>query len=70
MGVPDATPVTMPDEEPTVARATLLLLQVPPVVGSLRVVVCPTHTFVVPVIAPGAPFTVNGFVTIQPEGKV
>jgi hypothetical protein len=56
--VPAATPLTVPDPEPTVACAVLLLLQVPPAVPSLKVVVKPTHTLVVPVIAAGTGLTV------------
>ena len=52
--VPAVTPVTMPELLPTVAIPVLLLLQEPPVVLSLKVVVAPTHTVVVPVIAAGA----------------
>ena len=55
---PEATPVTMPDVEATVAIAVLLLLHVPPVVPSLSATVDPTHTLVVPAIADGGVFTV------------
>jgi hypothetical protein len=48
---PDAIPVTTPVEEPTAAIAALLLLQVPPEVASPKVVVFPTHTTVLPVMA-------------------
>jgi len=44
----------MPVEEPTVAVAVLLLVQVPPVVASANVVVAPTQTEAVPVIPTGA----------------
>lgn len=53
VAVPDATPVTTPVVEPTEAIPVLPLLQVPPVVASLRVVVAPAHTVNVPVIAAG-----------------
>jgi hypothetical protein len=54
---PNATPVTTPVEDPTVAIAVLLLLQVPPEIASLRAVVRPEHTTVLPVIAAGREFT-------------
>ena len=44
MVVPDATPLTVPVDEPTVPFATVLLLHVPPDVASLNVIVDPTHT--------------------------
>ena len=47
--VPLVTPVTTPDEV-TVAIEVLALLQVPPGVASLNVVVKPWQTVVVPVI--------------------
>jgi len=52
--VPEATPVTIPDEDPTVAVAVLLLDHEPPVVASARVVVAPEHTLAVPVMPLGA----------------
>ena len=51
--VPAATPVTTP-EALTVAIAGVALLQAPPVVVSVSVVVLPTHTLFVPPIAAGA----------------
>ena len=47
--VPDDIPETTPPV-PIIATATLLLLQVPPVVTVLYVMVFPTQTFVGPVI--------------------
>jgi hypothetical protein len=44
VGVPADTPVTMPDAEPTAARAVLLLLHDPGEETSARVVVALTHT--------------------------
>ena len=67
--VPAVTPVTIPDPEPTVALA-LLLLHVPVPVASLSVVVRPTQTFMVPVIAAGNGLIVTTVVLIQPVGKV
>jgi hypothetical protein len=65
VGLPALTPVTTPVDE-TVASPILLLLHVPPVVVLARVVVEPTHTFTVPVIAAGAAFTVIGNTALQP----
>jgi hypothetical protein len=48
--VPEATPVTTPVVEPTVAIAVLLLLHVPPDVALLSVVILPGHTLAVPVM--------------------
>ena len=52
--VPAATPVTTPEVETTVARDVLPLIQVPPVVASLSVIVPPIHTVLLPVIAAGS----------------
>ena len=52
--VPDATPVTVPLDEPMVALAGVLLAHVPPVVASVRVVDEPTHTDVAPLIEAGS----------------
>ena len=49
----------MPDEDPTVATVVRLLSQVPPEVVLLMVVVRPTHTAGVPVLAGGDWFTVT-----------
>ena len=66
VAVPVATPVTIPVVAPTVAVAVLLLLQPPPVVASLSVVVAPMHTTAVPVITPGNGFTVTAAVIVHP----
>lgn len=55
--VPAATPVTIPDDDPTVAVNTSLLLHVPPLVASVSVLVSPSHTLSVPPIAAGNAFT-------------
>ena len=68
MAVPAETPVTTL-EEFTVAMALLLLLHVPLVVPSPRVVVDPAHTVVVPVMANGIGFTVIVNVLLQPVGN-
>jgi hypothetical protein len=70
VGIPAATPVTTPVADPTVANAVLLLLHVPGDEASLNVVVSPTQTFIVPVIAAGCVLTVTGFIAKQPAGKV
>ncbi len=48
--MPAATPVTIPEEPPTVATGKLPLLQLPPGVALLKVIVLPWHTVVAPVI--------------------
>ena len=53
VSIPGDIPITMPDAEPTVAIAGLLLLHVPPPGELLKVMVLPTHTEVGPVIAEG-----------------
>jgi len=65
--VPEATPVTTPDADPTIAIDALLLAHIPPPVELLNVVVLAILTVVVPEIAPGAAFTVTIAVTVQPE---
>lgn len=50
MVVPGLTPVTVPEEEPTVATLEVDVVQIPHGVASDNVVVAPTHALVVPVI--------------------
>ena len=50
--MPEATPVTSPVDEFTVAIAVLLLVQAPPPTVLLKVVVAAGHTEVVPLIVP------------------
>lgn len=57
--VPAETPVTMPVPA-TVAIAVLSLLQTPPVVASVKGVVAPMQTAVIPVIEEGTGLTVTG----------
>lgn len=59
-------PVTIP-VMPIVATGVLLLLQVPVVVASLKVVVAPTHIISVPVIGNGLGPTVTVVVMVHPE---
>jgi len=68
--VPAATPDTIP-VEPTVATDVLLLLHVPPVAVSARVIVDPTQTLDDPVIAGtvGNGLTVTAAVTIVVQPK-
>ena len=68
--VPDDTPVTTPVAGSTVATAGVALLHVPPAVASPNVVVDPTHTERVPVIAAGNGLTVTVAVREHPVGKV
>ena len=53
-----------------VATAGVALLHVPPAVALLSVVVEPTHTLVVPVMAAGSGLTVTVAVTAHPVGIV
>ena len=66
--LPAATPVTTPVPE-IVALEGLLLLHVPPEVASASVVVKPSHTLAVPVIAAGNGLTVIGKVALQPVSE-
>jgi len=65
-----STPVTTPVAAITVAFELSLLLQVPPLVTSLRLMVEPTHTTVAPVIATGVGLTVKGCIEKQPSPSV
>ena len=51
--VPGEMPVTIPEDEPTVAIVVLLLYQLPPVTVSDNEVVLPTQTVVIPDIGSG-----------------
>lgn len=70
VAVPGLTPVTMPVEAPTEATSGLLLLHVPPEVGSVRVVVRPTHNIDVPLIGAGNGFTVMTAMAKHPDDVV
>ena len=63
--VPVELPVTTPVEEPTVDMVPEVL-QVPPVLSSVSVVVSPRHTTGMPVIEAGNGFTVIVEVVTQP----
>jgi hypothetical protein len=56
---PAVMPVTTCVSDPIVAIPVLVLLQVPPPVPSTRLIVEPTQTLLLPVIAPGNGLTVT-----------
>jgi hypothetical protein len=60
--VPTATPVTIPDVAPIVAIAGVALDHELPVNGGDNTIVEPTHTGLLPLIAPAPPLTVIGLV--------
>ncbi len=60
----------MPVPAPTVATPGLLLVHAPPPLASFSVVLAPTQTPVVPVIAAGNGLTVSTLVAKQPEPTV
>jgi hypothetical protein len=66
VAVPATTPVTIPDDEPTVATEGAPLVHAPPVVLLLNVVLAPSHTVAMPDIDAGKEFTVTTAVTLQP----
>lgn len=66
VAVPIELPVTSPVLLPTVATPTVPLVHVPPVVALLSVVIEPTHTVAVPVMAAGAPIIQTLYVAKQP----
>ncbi len=70
VGTPVATPVTTPVPAPTVASVVLLLLHVPPVTASFKVIVAPVQTDAEPttVIARGVGLTVIVVAAKQPVG--
>ena len=67
IAVPAPVPLTMPVDAPTVAIAVLLLVHVTPAVVVENVVVLPTQTVAVPVIAAGVVSTVILYIVKQPE---
>lgn len=70
MEVPLVIPVTIPVVRP-IAMLVAALLQVPPTVALLSVIVKPAHTcFVVPVIGNGSGLIVTVAVVWQPVGRV
>ena len=67
---PEATPVTTPEVEPTVAMATLLLLHAPPGTTLLNVVVAPAHVDDAPVMPAGDVVTDSENVAAHPVPNV
>jgi hypothetical protein len=70
VAVPNALPLTTPVAMPTLAIDPSLLVQLPGVAVLANVVVCPTHTVAVPVIAGGEAITVTVWETEQPVPMV
>jgi hypothetical protein len=70
--VPEDTPDTVPvvPEDTTVATPVLTLVQVPPLVASVNIVVPLWHTVNVPDIGAGFGLTVTVVVRVQPEAEV
>ena len=67
LAVPAVTPVANAVVDPVAATdAPPLLLQVPPVVKSLRLILDPAHTDVPPPIPEGAEVTVSTMLALQP----
>ena len=64
--IPEATPVTIPDEVPTVANEVLLLVHTPPVITSERVIVSPASTDPGPVMGASVQVTVAEWVAGVP----
>ena len=70
VAVPADTPVTMPLPVPIVATVVALLVQLPPPVASVNVVVNPEQTLVVPEIPDGNGLTVKVVEDIHPVARV
>ena len=70
VAVPALTPVVTPVVLPMLAMPASLLLQVPPPVLLVSVVLKPTHALEVPVMATGTAFTVTPLVALQPVPNV
>lgn len=69
--LPDTTPVTVPDDDPTVAINRLLLVHTPPPTPSVSVLVPAIQTHVeIGVIATGVILTVTVFSAEQPVAVV
>jgi hypothetical protein len=64
MATPTVEPVTIPVADPIAAIADVLLLQVPPVVALVSVVVLPRHTVFDPPITSGKGLTVTVAVAV------
>jgi hypothetical protein len=68
--IPEATPVTMPDDGSTVAVAVLVLVHVPPGMELESVVVKPIQVLGVPENADGSGLIVTSVVVKQPVPNV
>ena len=66
VAVPLPTPYTTPELLPIVATDVGVQVHVPPPTGSPRVSVAPTHRWLLPVMLPGAVFTVTTTEAEQP----
>lgn len=66
VAVPPATPVTIPDADPTVATDVLPLVHVPPLTELESVVLRPAHTMGMPAIVAGPGTTVTTVVAAHP----
>ena len=66
LAAPAKRPDTIPESEPTVAIAGLLLTHTPPDIVLASVVVAPAHNAAVPVLAGGWVFTLTSAVDLQP----
>lgn len=66
VAMPAVIPVMIPVVAPAVAIVGLMLLHTPGVVASLSVIVLPTHTDGIPVIAAGNGYTVTVVTTKHP----
>ena len=70
VAVPADTPVTTPVVMPTVAVERELLVHVPPAIISVSVIVEPTQTSLLPIMAGGNAYTVTVTVAAQPVPNV
>jgi hypothetical protein len=70
MVVPVAIPVADPLRLPIVAMAVLMLVQVPPLILSIKIIVEPVHTLPGPDIIEGKGLMVTTFVAMQPVPRV
>ena len=68
--VPLPTPATIPEIEPILATAVLVLVHIPPPIASLRSISPPTQTLKVPVMVDGIGFTMKRVVVLQPPVSV
>jgi hypothetical protein len=69
VAVPEATPVTTPLLLPTVAIEVSVVLHVPPLAVLASVVLRPSQTLAVPVIAGGNAFTVTTAEVLHPPPR-